>query len=250
MSELEKAKQNGKGDISQDVINDLDNEGERDLPPIRPGIADRVRKVLNTLQQGGPTTKQELAKDRTRSLALLIGGTVGAVLLFIGVFSTPTPPPTQSTSGRAVPNLGAAPTSPSAPRSSVTPLLSADVVTSDGNSDQVSAGDIQATARRVSSDDINRPAEATGGVRTPRASSPPAKHAANTDSFPNAGPDPLPYRLNSSSGTPTYSYGTALAAGSEPSRTYAYGGAAPISAETRPRALCLPIESILFLRSP
>jgi hypothetical protein len=83
-----------------------------------------VREALKNMQQGGPAPRQELAKDRTRSFALLIGGTVGAVLLFIGVFSTPTPPPEQQASGRTVPNLrrGAAPGQPTAAQSSVTPL--------------------------------------------------------------------------------------------------------------------------------
>ena len=34
------------------------------------------------MQQPVPRPKQELAKDRTRSLVLLIGGSVGAVVLF------------------------------------------------------------------------------------------------------------------------------------------------------------------------
>jgi hypothetical protein len=96
MSEFEKAKQNGKKDISQDVITDIDTEIEKELPPVQPGLGKRVRQALKNMQQGGPAPRQELAKDRTRSFALLIGGTVGAVLLFIGVFSTPTPPPETS----------------------------------------------------------------------------------------------------------------------------------------------------------
>jgi hypothetical protein len=124
MSEFEKAKQNGKKDISQDVITDIDTEIEKELPPVQPGLGKRVRQALKNMQQGGPAPRQELAKDRTRSFALLIGGTVGAVLLFIGVFSTPTPPPEQQASGRTVPNLGrgAAPGQPTAAQSSVTPL--------------------------------------------------------------------------------------------------------------------------------
>ena len=106
LSEFEKTKQNGKKDISQDVITDLDTETVKELPPLRPGLGERVRKAIENMQQGGPAPRQELAKDRTRSLALLIGGTVGAVLLFMGVFSTPAPPPAQQASGRAVPNLG------------------------------------------------------------------------------------------------------------------------------------------------
>jgi hypothetical protein len=71
MSEFEKAKQNGKKDISQDVITDLDTETEKELPSLRPGLGERVRKAIKNMQQGGPAPMQELAKDRTRSLALL-----------------------------------------------------------------------------------------------------------------------------------------------------------------------------------
>src|SRR2546428_7319894 len=105
MNELEKPEKTGNREIGQDVITDLNTEAGNTLPPAQPGLRERVRKLVNNVQQGGPGARQERAKDRTRSLALLIGGTVGAVLLFIGVFSTPTAPPVQ-TSGRAAPNLG------------------------------------------------------------------------------------------------------------------------------------------------
>ena len=252
MSEFEKAKQNGKKDISQDVITDLDTETEKELPPLRPGLGERVRKALKNMQQGGPAPRQELAKDRTRSLALLIGGTVGAVLLFIGVFSTPTPPPAQQASGRAVPNLGrgTAPSQPTAAQSSVTPLLNADVGPNDSNSDQVSAADIQATSRRPSPDDINHSAETRANARIPRVASPPARNSAGTGSFSNPGPDPLAaYRLNNNAGLPTYSYGAPSAPGSELSRTYAYGGAGPLPTENRPDVPAPAKSSIVFVRS-
>src|SRR5437016_3991402 len=109
-------------------INSVDETGN-ESPLIAAGLRERVRKLLSSTRQRGPGTKQELAKDRTRSLVLLIGGTVGAVLVFMGVFSTPTMLPNRETSGRAAPNLGrpAAPNQTTAPRSSVTPLLNADV---------------------------------------------------------------------------------------------------------------------------
>ena len=55
--------------------------------PPESGLRVRLRALLHSLQPR-QATKADLTKDRTRSLALLIGGTVGAVLLFIGVFST------------------------------------------------------------------------------------------------------------------------------------------------------------------
>src|SRR5205809_1335445 len=116
-----------------------------DEAPLQPGLRERVSKFLNSMQQRSPGTKQAMAKDRTRSLALLIGGTVGAVLLFLGVFSTPSMPPNREAGGRAAPNLGrpaAAPTQTISPRSSVTPLLNADVRSDETNSDQLSPDDI------------------------------------------------------------------------------------------------------------
>jgi hypothetical protein len=250
MSEFEKAKQNGKKDITQDVITDLDTETEKELPPLRPGLGERVRKAIKNMQQGGPAPSQELAKDRTRSLALLIGGTVGAVLLFMGVFSTPTPPSAQQASGRAVPNLGrgTAPGQPTAAQGSVTPLLNADIGPNNSNPDQVSAADIQATSRRPSPDDINHSAENRANARIPRVASPPA-NSAGGGSFSNQGPDPLAvYRLNNNAGLPTYSYGAPSAPGSELSRTYGYG-AAGLPTENRPDVAAPAKSSMVFVRS-
>src|SRR6266568_718983 len=106
-----------------------------DEAPLQPGVRERVRKFLNSMQQRGPVTRQAMAKDRTRSLALLIGGTVGAVLLFLGVFSTPTTAPVQEARGRAAPNMGRpAVSSETTPhQASVTPLLNADVRSDETN---------------------------------------------------------------------------------------------------------------------
>lgn len=252
MSELEKAKENGKKDIGQEVITDLDTETANKLPPAQPGLRERIRKLLSNMQQDGPGPRQELAKDRTRPLALLIGGTVGAVLLFIGVFSTPTAPPTQQPSGHAAPNLGrgAAPGQPSTPRTSVTPLLNADVASSDGNSDQLSAADIQGTSRRASADDTSHSPETSTVARVPRAPSPAVRNSDGTSSSSSVGSDPLAaYRLNSNTGTPTYSYGGLPPAGADLSRTYTYGGAAALTAESRPDVPVSAKSSIVFLRS-
>src|SRR5437762_3192601 len=148
MNEFKEAEETKKLQDERDcIITSLDEPGH-ELPPAQAGLLERVRKLLNSAGERGSGTKQELAKDRTRSLALLIGGTVGAVLLFIGVFSTPRPPPAQQASGRAVPNLGrgTAPGQPTAAQGSVTPLLNADIGPNDSNPDQVSAVDSQATA--------------------------------------------------------------------------------------------------------
>jgi type IV secretory pathway VirB10-like protein len=252
MSKLEKPEKTDQNEMGPDVITDLDTEAENELRPASSGLRERVRKLLHNMQQGAPGPKQELAKDRTRSLALLIGGTVGAVLLFIGVFSTPSAPPTQQTSPRAAPNLGrgAAPSPPSAPRSSVTPLLNADVRADNGNSDQLSPADIQGTSRRASADDINRSQEMRADTRVSHPPTPPARNFDRAGSFSNAGLDPLAaYRPDNSAGTPTHSYGGPSTAGGELSRSYAYTGAASVPAENRPEVPASAKSSIVFLRS-
>src|SRR5215813_6952687 len=225
MSEFEKANENGKKDIRQDVITDLDRDADK-VPPTQPNLRERIRKALTKMQQAGPRPKQELAKDRTRSLVFLIGGSVGAVLLFLGVFSTPTLPPIQSTSGRAVSNLGAGVGQPATPRGSVTPLLSADVAANAGNTEQVTPADIQGTSRRIPPEDINHPGEPRNGARGNRVPSPPGRNSGGVGSLSNSGTDPLAnYRLNNNSGIPTYSYGAASPAVAELPRTNAFGAA-------------------------
>src|SRR5439155_27333997 len=70
------------------------------------GLRDRVHKFIASVQEKKPPTKQQLSKDRTRQLGLLIAGIVGAILLFIGIFSTPPTPTARETRGHAGPNLG------------------------------------------------------------------------------------------------------------------------------------------------
>jgi hypothetical protein len=149
MNEVEQPNRNGKIDIDPNVASDVDIESEKVLPPPEPGLGERIRKLFQNIEQRGPKPRKELAKDRTHSLALLIGGTVGAVLLFIGVFSTPTRPPGEPSSRRPTPNLGnrTSASSPPISQSSVTPLLNADVAADGANADQLSPADIQGTSR-------------------------------------------------------------------------------------------------------
>ena len=192
MSDLEKTEKTDRKQNAQARIADPGGQAGNELPPAAPGLLERVRKLLNNVQQRAPGTKQELAKDRTRSLALLIGGTVGAVLLFIGVFSTPTTPPIRQTSGRAAPNLGRAPgpNQPTATQSSVTPLLNADVRSDESNSDQLSPADIQGTSRRASATEISSPPETKIDSRAPRASMPPERSFDGTGASSSAGSNP------------------------------------------------------------
>src|SRR5215467_8543172 len=72
----------------QDNDSTIDAADEASVPVGQPGLRERVWRLLNSVQQRGAITKPDLAKDRTRSMALLIGGAIIVVLLFIGVFST------------------------------------------------------------------------------------------------------------------------------------------------------------------
>jgi hypothetical protein len=138
------------GDRIADPVDPVDPVGPESVP-LSSGLRDRVRKLLDGTEQGRPGTKRESAKDRTRSFVLLIGGSVGAVLFFIGVFSAPATRSMRQTGGHSAPNLGRAQDSrlAVAPRGSVTPLLSADVQSENGHSDQLSPEDIQGTSSRA-----------------------------------------------------------------------------------------------------
>jgi hypothetical protein len=209
--------------------------------------------LLNNAAQRGPGTKQESAKDRTRSLALLIGGTVGAVLLFIGVFSTPTMPPNRETSGRAAPNLGrpAAPNQITSPRSSVTPLLNADVRADETNSDQLSPDDIRGTSQRASeSEETSSSSERTKyDTGDPRVPSPQARSVERTGSSRSAVSDPLAsYRLNKSTGAPTYAYGSPPVPNTPAELPRSYKGVGFTPNETRLDTAAVK-SSIVFVRA-
>jgi hypothetical protein len=254
MSDFEKEKTDGKNDNREPGVDPV-GEAAIDVPPAQAGLRERVWRLLNSAQQRRAGTKQELAKDRTRSLALLVGGIVGAVLLFIGVFSTPTMPLIHETAGRGAPNLGR-PSRPNqtatAPRSSVTPLLNADV-SSDGDiSYQLSPADIQGTSRRTSAAEITSSQVPEVDVRVPRTPLPQTRSLERPVLPSVGGSDPVPaYRLNSSTGVPTYSYAAPATstAGAEPSRAYSYGAIGAMPAGGRIDTAS-PKSSIVFVRNP
>jgi hypothetical protein len=249
MSELEKPEKADMKSIGPVIDTDLDTQTENELRSIPPGLGERIRKLLNNVQQGGRGRRQELAKDRTRSLALLIGGTVGAALLFVGLFSTPAAPRPQ-TSGRAAPNLGRAtsPSPPSLSRSSVTPLLIADVGTDGGGSDQLSPADIEDTSRRASTDDSSHSRDTRNDGQVLHGPTPPEGDFAGAASFSNARSDRLAaYRINEGTGTPTYRYGEAVMPGDQLQARYAR--AVPLPAENASNASTSGKSSIVFLRS-
>jgi hypothetical protein len=186
-------------------------------------------------------------------MALLIGGTVGAVLLFIGVFSTPTRPPAEQSSHRPTPNLGnrTSSSSPPASRSSVTPLLNADVAADGVNADQLSPADIQGTSRGAFGQKVSPSPEASIKARIRAVPTPPVRNLDRPASYPNIEPDPLAaYRLDNSTGAPTYSYGGPRATGGELPRTNVLGGIVPTVSENRLNSSVGAKSSIVFVRSP
>ena len=215
------------------------------------GFLDRMRRLFNSAQRP-PTPTRDFTKDRTRSLLLLIGGTVGAVVLFIAVFSTPPRAALQEARSQRAPNLGrpiASPSRSSGPQGSVTPLLNADVRSTDLARDQLSPADISGTSRRSADagETVVPPVSPprTSGYRSAR---PAARSSVAVP--PSDTADPLvQYRIDDGTGAPTYRYGVPLPSESGPpaTSTFSYGGIAasrsnPSSASGASRS------SIVFMR--
>ena len=113
-----------------------------------------IQRFIGNLKRRGKSAKPpDPRQDRTRALVLLIGGIVGSVLLFFGVFSTPPTRPSQAQRNGMQPNLGRKEASTPSRLASATPLLSAQMQTDESGQDRLSAADIQNTSQRnVASD--------------------------------------------------------------------------------------------------
>jgi hypothetical protein len=218
-----------------------------------------VRNMFAGAHRPQLAAMRDVSKDRTRSLLLLIGGSVGAVLLFIGVFSTPPRPSLQEARSQAGPNLGRpAVASARAPeqQGSVTPLLTADVRSTDLTRDQLSPSDISGTSRRSIDDPEALVATRAVTVRGAPASRSPVSSRRRVDApvtSPSDADDPLArYRIDDGVGAPTYQYGVPLPAdsGSRGSGTFSYGGSgAPSQSQNGQRsAIASPRSSIVFVR--
>ena len=215
-------------------------------------LLDRMRRLFNSAQRP-PAPTRDFTKDRTRSLLLLIGGTVGAVVLFIAVFSTPPRASLQETRSQRVPNFGrpiASPSRSSAPRGSVTPLLNADVRSTDLARDQLSPADISSTSRRsVDTHETIVPPAPPPRTSGYRSAIPPARPPVAVP--PADAADPLvQYRIDDGAGAPTYRYGVPLPSDSGPraSGTFSYGGTAAASRSNPSSASSATRSSIVFVR--
>ncbi len=101
-------------------------------------------------EQQPVASRQELGRDRSRSLFLLLGAAVAILLLFLGVFSSPNKEKKPEEIRRVgEPNLGRKVTSgqEAAQSGSVTPLLSADT-----------ASNVEALSQDVTPEDVSRTA--------------------------------------------------------------------------------------------
>lgn len=218
-------------------------------------LLDRLRNMFRLVPQPPLASIRDGARDRTRSLVLLIGGSVGAVLLFIGVFSTPPRPTLQGTRSQSGPNLGRPPGSAQVqgPQGSVTPLLNADVRSTDLMKDQVTPSDISGTSRR--SIDNRQDEVVTPPVAPRRASSYRTPLQAPPLVEPGVTPGPLAedplaaYRLNNAASAPTYQYGSPAVSdlGTRSPGTFSYGGSTTDS-QSGQRTSTPPRSSIVFVR--
>ena len=223
--------------------------------PARTGVLDRVLDMFRPQVRPLPSMR-DVSKDRTRSMLLLIGGSVGAVLLFIGVFSTPRRPTLQEARSQEGPNLGrpaaASATQAQGPQGSVTPLLAADVRATDLARDQLSPSDISGTSRRSTDEPeeliTNRSATArrASTYRAPIASARPVDSSVKSPSDEN---NPLSQSRDSGAGPATYQYGGALASDStvRGPGTFSYGGSG-VSSQSGTRSATSPRSSIVFVR--
>ncbi len=116
----------------------------------RPSLGSAFRQLFSNGGPRVPMTKRDLSQDRSRALMLLIGGIVGSILLFLGIFSTPPTRLSRSERDRTQPNLGRPDSTPAAKLASVTPLLNAELHSDDSGRDGLSAADIQNTSQRAS----------------------------------------------------------------------------------------------------
>jgi len=237
----------------RDVQQNADAAPGDQKQPQEPNLRARLQAFLHSFQPR-QATRADLTKDRTRPLAILIGGTVGAILLFIAVFSTPPRSIRQESAARNVPNLGRSVTSSQSKpaQGSVTPLLKADIQSTDGTSDQLSPADIRSTSRRSSDADA---ADTDGQQANLNISAVPSpRRTVDAERGSSVSPDrsdPLAsYRANPSTGSPTYSYGGAAApvAAIAAQGTFSYGGSTPAPAGS-PNGANSTKPSIVFVRA-
>jgi type IV secretory pathway VirB10-like protein len=141
-------------DRKEEELADQDNVRSEDRVP-EPGGAgpESMRAAIRRFfagmsRDGRPVVQRDPKQDRTRPLLLLIGGIVGSVLLFVGVFSTPPSKRSPIERDRIEPNLGNRGNAAVDQAPSATPLLNAEIQSDEAGRDRLSATDIQNTSAR------------------------------------------------------------------------------------------------------
>ena len=244
MSEANSVGKNGEAlnvDAGPDERNGIDPD-ERVHRPDSLGAV--LRKFFSGPQRPGTAAAtRDLKQDRTRALVLLIGGIVGSVLLFVGIFSTPPARLGERERDHAQPNLGRRePTG--APRlASATPLLNAQVQADDSGQDRVSEADVHNTSQRDFSEKDPTPAAPDDSLAL-RAGPSPASDRA-----------PIYHRDGTTGTMTTYGYGTPAAnvgltrtqTDSSYPGTFNYGTSN--SQAALPTTATTPKSSIVFVRT-
>jgi hypothetical protein len=135
-----------KGDLNTTMDEESENAHGSWRDTVRIAL-DRARK-----QQKPRESRQELGRDRTKALIVLVAAAVVLLLLFFGLFSSPNKPvhlPGENPHGQ--PSLGQKVTpgqETSDPTKAVTPMLSADVRANDSTEQgQVTPDDVDRTSR-------------------------------------------------------------------------------------------------------
>ncbi len=143
-----------------------ENEREVSVPeaPARRDWRETFRAAFQHAREGGSrparNERHALSQDKTKTFFLLAAGLVVTILVFIGMFSSPTGAKRQQENRRTQPSLGRPATGANPAEGqkagSVTPLLSADMQGQGPETDRLSPEDISNTSRQ--------------GIRTPGAS--------------------------------------------------------------------------------
>jgi type IV secretory pathway VirB10-like protein len=132
-------------------------------PPISFGA--RVRKLFSQSPSAAAVRGRDSRQDRTRPLLLLLAGIVGAMLLFVGVFSTPPVPAGGRQRSPVRPNLGRREVAQTTRLTSATPLLNVQPQQDSYQEDRIDAKDITNTSRQDGSEgDRKQEVEATRGL--------------------------------------------------------------------------------------
>lgn len=152
---MEREELENKRSTATTIAEDADSQEKVATPeePITPGTFQALRTILEKVrrnQQGNPN-RRELSRDKSKAFLLLAGASVGLLLIFFGVFSSPkTRAPLPGETAHGAPSLGRKATpgqEQNDATKTVTPMLNADVRESDnGSGSQVTPQDVGGTS--------------------------------------------------------------------------------------------------------